>query len=112
MDRARNQFFSRARFTKNKYGRICWRYLVNLRQHPTQRARRPNNLLGHRSPIDLLTQSERLVSDSLFSLLAIINVGGCHEPLGDLTLFIKQWLIPKQEPAKLPVFPKRPLFNL
>jgi len=39
-NRARNHFFSRARLTKNKHGRICRCYpLFNLRQHPTQRTR-------------------------------------------------------------------------
>src|SRR5439155_833793 len=69
-----------------------------------------HNLLEHRGAIDLFAQCQILVSDSLFGLLAVFDVGPRRIPANDMSLFVTQRPVVDEKPTTPTVFPACPNF--
>src|SRR6266478_3841877 len=103
VDGTGDQFLTRTRLTGNQNCRIGRRYLCYISKYCLQRRRGPDDLLEHRCVIDFFAQSNVLVLDSLFSLLAIFDIGRRDIPANDVSFFISHWVMAEKKPAILPV---------
>src|ERR1700692_2928401 len=79
-----DEFFAGAGFPGNQNGRVGRSDFGNSGENGLQRPRRADNLFEHRSLVDLLAEGDVLLSQSLFSLLAVFNVGPANLPTCNL----------------------------
>ena len=70
-----------------------------------------DDLLEHRSAVDVFAQRESFVAHAIFSALAIVDVGAGDVPADDLILFTDGDVAP-EEPAVLPVAAPRAQLGL
>jgi hypothetical protein len=66
----------------------------------------------HRCFVDFFTQGNVLVLQSLFSFLAILDIGCRGIPTRDMPQSISNWVAPKKEPAILSVVSQQTRFDL
>src|SRR6185295_12901835 len=70
-----DELFACAGFPGNQNGGVRRTDFGNSRKNGLQRPRSADNFLEHRSLVDLLAKGDVFLSQSLFSLLAVFNVG-------------------------------------
>src|SRR5260370_36326645 len=99
VNRSRDQFLSRAGLAANEHRRIAGSDLARAREHRRQRWRRADNLLEHRRPVDLLSQGDVFLLQSLLGGLAIVDIGAGDIPTDDLSLVIANRVGTSQKPA-------------
>src|SRR5258707_9362937 len=109
---AGNKFLARPGFSGDQNGGVCGSNLGYTRKHRLQGGRRSDDLLEHRCLIDFFTQSDVLMLESLFSLLAILDIGRRGIPTCEAPLFIQNRIKAEKKPAILPVSPPSPRFEL
>ena len=84
MDGSGDEFFACTCFTGNQNRRVGRSDFGNSGKDRPQRCRGADNLLEHRSLVDLLAKDDVFLSQSLFSSLAVFNVDGEYYVLDDL----------------------------
>src|SRR5882762_11855049 len=99
MDGSRNKLLARSRFTRDQNCRIGWRYFGNAREYSLQSRGGSDNLLKHRSFINLFTESGVLLLQFFLVSLAILDVGTCDVPPNDLSLVVSERVVTNQKPA-------------
>src|SRR5262245_11473531 len=100
---ARDEFLSRSGLTQDENCGIRWCHFCDLHQYLAQWFRRPNDFLKHRRASDLLAQRQVLVSNSLFSLFAVLDIGPRGIPANGVSRFVSQRVVVNQEPAILTI---------
>src|SRR5438034_1568936 len=110
MNGASDQLLAGSGFSRDQDRRLRRCNLRDLRQHPSQRFGGSDNLLEHRGAIDHFAQCQILVSDSLFGLLAVFDVGPRRIPANDMSLFVTQGPVVDKKPTTPTVFPACPKF--
>src|SRR5271157_1157508 len=103
MDCPSNKFFARSGLAGDEHGRGSRGDFGNPRKYHSQSRRRANNLLEHRCLADFFAERDILVSQALFGLLALFNVGASSIPAGNLSLVVAQWVITNQKPSIISV---------
>ena len=88
MNGARDQLLARPGLTQNEHCGIDRSHFRDLLQYLAERFRRTNDFLEHRRVIDFLAQRQIFFLDSLFSLLAVLDVGSCRVPANDASVFV------------------------
>src|SRR6202008_471584 len=89
--------------TRNQNCGISWRNFGNVRENGLQSRRGSDNLLKHRSFINLFTESGVLLLQFILVSLAILDVGTCDVPPNDLSLAVAERVVANQKPAICPV---------
>ena len=102
VDRTSDQFFARPGFAGDQNSGVGGSDLGYTREHRSQGRRSADDLLEHRCLIDFFAQRDVLVLESLFSLLAILDIGPSNIPTRDASLFIPYRVIAEKKPAILP----------
>jgi len=100
---ASDQFFAGSGLPKYEDRSVGVGDLCDLGEHTLQRRRRADDLLEHRSAVDVFAQGEGFVAHAIFGALAIVNVGAGDVPAQDLSLLIVDGDVAPEEPAVLPV---------
>src|SRR6266853_7038227 len=103
MDGSRDKLFACSRFTRDQNCRISWRNFGNARENGLQSRGGSDNLLKHRSLINLFTVSGVLLLQFILVSLAILDVGTCDVPPNDLSLVVSERVVTNQKPAICPV---------
>src|SRR5260370_18387466 len=105
VNRSRDELLSRAGLAADEHRRIAGGDLARAREHRRQRWRRADNLLEHRRPVDLLSQGDVFLLQSLLGGLAIVDIGAADIPADDLSLVIANRVGTNQKPpvAALPL---------
>src|SRR6266446_760862 len=103
MDGSRHKLFACSRFTRNQNCGISWRNFGNARENGLQRRGGSDNLLKHRSLINLFPESGVFPLQSLLRSLAILNVGTREVPPNELSLAVAERVVTNQKPAICPV---------
>src|SRR5258708_19902979 len=112
MDGSRHKLFACSRFTRNQNCGISWRNFGNAREHGLQRRGGSDNLLKHRSLINLFTESGVLLLQFILVSLAILDVGTCDVPPKDLSLVVSERIVTNQKPTIRSIAATQPLFHL
>src|SRR5712664_157931 len=112
MYRACNQLFACACFTRDEDRRITRCDFGDARENTFQSRRCSNDLFKHRGFVDFFTQSDVLLSQSLLSLLAILDVSSCAIPSYDVPSFIFDRNSAEKKPAELAGGRPQPNFKL
>src|SRR5467141_4446780 len=99
MDGSRHKLFACSRFTRNQNCGISWRNFGNAREYSLQSRGGSDNLLKHRSLINLFTESGVLLLQFILVSLAILDVGTCDVPPKDLSLVVSERVVANQKPA-------------
>src|ERR1700757_538277 len=99
VDCTRNQFFAGPRLAGEENGGVRRCDLGHGRKHGPQGRRGTHDLLEHRSLINLLTEYYILTLESLFRLLAIVDIGCGSVPPDDVSLLIAQWHCTRYKPT-------------
>src|SRR5882724_10429727 len=99
MDGSRHKLFACSRFTRNQNCGIGWRNFGNAREYGLQSRGGSDNLLKHRSFINLFPESGVFPLQSLLRSLAILNVGTCEVPPNELSLAVAERVVTNQKPA-------------
>src|SRR5229473_2440489 len=110
MDGSRNQFLARAGLAGDENAGVGRSDLGNARKHRLQGRRSSHDLLEHRYPSDFFAQRDVLVLESLFSLLALLDIGRCGIPTCDASVFISYRVPAEEKPAIRPVFSQKTCF--
>src|ERR1041385_4597138 len=103
MNGPRDEFFAGARFAADQNRRIAARDLGYLRQDCGERGRGADNLFKHRRLVDLLSQRNVFLLQSLLGPLAFIDIRTREIPTNHLSLVVAEWIVPNQEPTICPV---------
>src|SRR5882757_11102576 len=112
MYRACNQLFACACFTRDEDRRITRRDFGDARENTFQSGRCSNDVFKHRGLADLLTERDVFLAKPVFRLLAVFNVSTCAVPSCYVTPFIFKRTQTEQKPAKYPIVPQHPSFEL
>src|SRR5258705_12995259 len=99
MDGSRHKLVACSRFTRNQNCRISWRNFGNARENRLQSWGGSDNLLKHRSLINLFTESGVLSLQFIPVSLAILDVGTCDVPPNDLSLVVSARVVTNQKPT-------------
>src|SRR5258706_2725373 len=99
MDGSRHKLFACSRFTRNQNCGISWRNFGNARENGLQSWGGSDNLLKHRSLINLFTESGVLLLQFILVSLAILDVGTCDVPPNDLSLVVPERVVTNQKPT-------------
>src|ERR1700756_5179723 len=108
----RNKLFARSRFARDKNRRITRRDFGNAREYAFESRRCSNDLFKHRGFVDFFTQSDVFAAKTVFSLLAILDIGARHIPSHNASLFISQRVVAEKEPKILAVVSQQTSFGL
>src|ERR1700722_19806728 len=106
VDGACDKFFARPSLTGDQNGGVCRSDFRYTRKHLFQNGRSSDDFLEHRCFIDFFTQSNILILESLFGLLAILEIRRRDIPTCSVPLFISQRVEAEKKPAILPVAPQ------
>src|SRR6266481_1998330 len=112
MDSACNKLFAGSGFASYEDRRIAWRDFGDTREDAFQSRRCSNDLFKHRGFVDFFTQSDVLLSQSLLSLLAILDVSSCAIPSYDVPSFIFDRNSAEKKPQELAGGRPQPNFKL
>src|SRR6266850_2729507 len=112
MDGSRHKLFACSRFTRNQNCGISWRNFGNARENGLQSRGGSDNLLKHRSLINLFTESGVLLLQFILVSLAILDVGTCDVPPNDLSLVVSERVVTNQKPAIRSVAATQALLHL
>src|SRR5258707_14926739 len=104
------ELFAGTGFAANQNRRIAAGDLGHLRQDGGERGRGADNLLEHRGLVDLLSQRDVLLLQSLFSLLAVFDISSGNIPTCNLPLFVAQGVVTGQKPAVASIALAKPHF--
>jgi hypothetical protein len=96
----------------NEDCRVCRCNPGNLTESLHKGLRRANNLLKHGDFFDFFAKCDVFMEKPVFSLLVIFEVRSCAVPTCYVSPFIFGWIQAEQKPAKLPVVPPQPSFEL
>src|SRR5260221_7873922 len=99
MDGSRHKLFACSRFTRDQNCGISWRNFGNDRENGLQSRGGSDNLLKHRSLINLFTESGVLLLQFILVSLAILDVGTCDVPPNDLSLVVSERVVTDQHPT-------------
>src|SRR5208282_4011517 len=103
MDGAGDEFFTGPGFAGDENGGVGGSHFGYEGKHRLEGRRSTHDLLEHRGLVDFFAESHVLVLKSLFSLLAVFNVGPGDIPTCNLSLLVVQWIVTDQKPAILSV---------
>src|SRR5208282_6780725 len=95
--------FACSRFARDKDRGITRCNFGNAREYAFQSRRCSNDLFKHRGFVDFFTQSDVFAAKPLFRPLAILDVRRGNIPAHNLSVFVVQWVVTSQEPAKTSV---------
>src|SRR6266478_1985576 len=112
MDGSRHKLFSCSRFTRDQNCGIGWRNFGNARENGLQSRGGSDNLLKHRSLINLFTESGVLLLQFILVSLAILDVRTCDVPPNDLSLVVSERVVTNQKPAIRSVAATQALLHL
>src|SRR5258707_8939541 len=112
MDGSRHKLFSCSRFTRDQNSGIGWRNIGNAREHSLQSRGCSDNLLKHRSLLNLFTESGVLLLQFILVSLAILDVGTCDVPPNDLSLVVSERIVTNQKPTIRSIAATQALFQL
>src|SRR5258708_1245369 len=110
MNGPREQLLAGTGFAANQTRRIGAGDLGHLRQDGGERGRGADNLLEHRGLVDLLSQRDVFLFQSLFSLLAVFDISSGNIPTRNLPLFVAQGVVTGQKPAVASIALAKPHF--
>src|SRR6266404_4748986 len=110
MNGPRDEFLTGTGFAGNQNRRIAAGDLGHSRQDGGERGRGADNLLEHRGLVDLLSQRDVFLFQSLFSLLAVFDISSGNIPTRNLPLFVAQGVVTSQKPAVTSIAPTKPHF--
>src|SRR6266446_4962569 len=110
MNGPRDQFFAGTGFAANQNGRIAAGDLGHSRQDGGQSRRGADNLLEHRRLVDFFSQGHVFLLQSLFSSLAVVDIGAGNIPTRNLPLFVAQGAVTGQKPAVTSIALAKPHF--
>src|SRR6266403_5983120 len=96
---ARNRLFACSCFTRDEDRRIARCDFGDARENTFQSGRCSNDLFKHRGFVDFFTQSDVFLTQPVFRLLAIFDVGSGHIPTRNLSLLVVQWVVTEKKPA-------------
>src|SRR5258705_2964698 len=99
MDGSRHKLFTCSRFHRDQNCGISWRNFGNARENGLQSRGGPDNLLKHRSLINLFTDSGVRWRHFILVSLAILDVGPCDVPPKDLSLVVSERVVTNQKPT-------------
>src|SRR5258707_6155470 len=104
MDGSRNQVLPRDGIASDQNAGVGRSDLRYPRKHRLEGQGSAHDSLEHRCLIDFLAQRNVLVLESLFSLLAILDIGRRCVPTFETSLFIQNRIKAEKKPAILSVF--------
>src|SRR6266850_4225930 len=109
---ARNKLFACSRFTRDQNCGISWRNFGNAREYSLQSRGGSDNLLKHRSFINLFTEGGVFLLQFILVSLAILDVGTCDVPPNDLSLVVSERVVTNQKPTIRSVSATQALLHL
>jgi hypothetical protein len=104
---AGDKLFTGSGLAEYEDGGVGVRDLGNLGENTLQGGGGPNDLLEHRSVVDVFAQGEGFVAHAIFGALAIVDVGAGDVPAHDLSLLVADGDVAPEEPAVIPVLSSR-----
>src|SRR5216683_3629639 len=112
MDGSRHKLFACSRFTRDQNCGISWRNFGNAREYSLQSRGGSDNLLKHRSFINLFAEGGVFLLQFILVSLAILDVGTCDVPPNDLSLVVSEGVVTNQKPAIRSVAATQALLHL
>ncbi len=112
MDRPRNQLLAGTGLAEDENGGVCWGDLCDLREDLAERRGGTDDLLEHRSAVDVFAQRHVLITRALFGPLAIVDVGARRVPAQRLTELIPYRVVLHEEPPVLAIVSPSALLEL
>src|SRR6266850_1309088 len=110
MNGPRDEFFAGTGFAANQHRRIAGGDLGHPRQDRGERGRGADNFFEHRGLVDFLSQRHVFLLQSLFSSLAVVDIGAGNIPTRNLPLFVAQGAVTGQKPAVTSIALAKPHF--
>src|ERR1700751_317545 len=103
MDCAGDEFFASPGFAGDENTGVGGSDLRHIGKYFLQNRRSSHDLLEHGRLVDFFAKGNVFVLESLFSLLAIVDIGSRNIPAHNASLFISQRVVAEKEPQILAV---------